>query len=311
MLARFSAEREGSDSAFEMKEFRMAKQYILVDKNSYERMVEGGKKSYVNHSRSKINPFQNPDVTRAKTDRQKMLHLVNSNRDENKPLEETNDLLRELINKYRTSYNRVTRQGKRKAKTDENTLPKQLRIDANNQPLDNRTQHHLPSGGATHRRMSSVSVEGATKSRRRSSSYPESDTLSYTQDDVIDMIGGYVSKTDLPKTAKLIDEMRKAGVSVRGSRVYPVKIGESTITPGQMKTFIRDATINSPDRRQLNPTHFEHIREYLEEKNVKFPIESSFTRRSARTNQKRRLGDYLYHEEDYDESDDFQLEDDE
>ena len=91
--------------------FKMAKRYVLVDEDVYDRSFRG--KETIRETRNvqppKINPFSNPLVKEVKKEREE---IWRANVDEETSAEEANEIVRRLIAKYRLNFRKATR-GKR------------------------------------------------------------------------------------------------------------------------------------------------------------------------------------------------------
>lgn len=265
------------------KPFKMAKKYFLVDKDAYESAYgpDGGQTTMPRPERPArseiINPFRDPGVRSVKEQRERIASALN---DDSKSAEETNELLREMLNRYRDDFQKSSR-GKRKgsgggggARQSSRTpaptrtplvsslvtpsLPSSFRPTPLHQPPfhpvltsdEMTTPKRRPAGG----KLTKKTLRLATRKKEATSMSPAAKTwrrarVAASGEDELSprslskALPGWTAPRDVEKLAPLLNAMKRGGLLSNDGRVKAVRTDGFTASKSEMQRLIKDVAL--------------------------------------------------------------------
>ena len=253
----------------------MVKTYVLVSENEYKSKAGGG----MSLKRPLDNPFQNPEVKRAKRAREELYELTT---DKSIPVDVAEDLITRALDKYRKTFaNAVT--GGRKQKSSlggvdvfgfkrkkETRTPKR-------EAGDVRGDDPEPEEEETPIIPTVVQRQNSPKRRDRA---PLKGPFK-NNEDVKGLLGGHWSMSDAAKASQLLNKMFEADLLTQNN-FRTANEPEFAASPAALKNIVRDVITSDPDRRRSSADRIEQFSSFLRKKGVDYTIAPSETRVGGR-----------------------------
>lgn len=215
---------------------KMAKEYVLVPTEVYNRKFG---------QNAMPNPFANPNIKRAKENRMKMTNVAT---DSSIPPEEANLLMRNLLASYRREVGNVL-------KPNRSAIPK---IGAPMPPQPTADNQRSETSRARPSKPVKLKTGAASKTKKKTQP-PSAEDIKRTRD----FMGGVLNSDDAIKAASLLKEMMRAGMLGSDWKKGATLPGGKKLRGAQLKRIVRDAYVNSPDKRGLPPGPLESFSQTL------------------------------------------------
>ena len=267
------------------------------------------------------NPFQNPRVRDVKEDRERIRRVINDNdltAEEANDITRTLidryrlNFAKATGGKKRSVTSGSTRISRHHTSASPPIVRRSRAVSRSPSPrrsrpisrsiAPKRSRHSPPvSRSPSPRRTSvvsrSISPEGnkhfsakerhSRQSIRRKDDHPytpqrsSSTTKFRTRSDVQEALGGYIPSSMVSKVTPLLNELAAAGY-VDGKTLRPIKEKSLITSRNGLINYIRDVTLNDPDRRMNDADRIQQFDNFLKSKGIDFPIERSRVRTSIR-----------------------------